>query len=255
MLVEKPLTTTLADADRLVEAAAASDAPLLVCAENLLHAPFWSVVSSHRRGMGPLQHLSARTLQPPPTWGHFSRPLEDGGVLFDLGPHALALVMELADATVTGVSATLRSSRGDGADDDAAVRLGFDTGLTADVEVSWTATDVEWSIQAAAADGVIRVELSPGMLVELDGEPVPIVELHDGLADPVLERMGYVGQLRDMAAGVNGDVAVAGQTPEAARAVLEVICAAYASAGAGGEEVAVPFTGDRCLTPMQLWRG
>ena len=42
---------------------------------------------------------------------------------------------------------------------------------------------------------------------------------------------------------------------DAARDVLEVICAAYASAGDGGTEVPVPFAGDRTLTPMHLWRG
>ena len=45
-----------------------------------------------------------------------------------------------------------------------------------------------------------------------------------------------------------------GQDLLAARGVLELICAAYASAGAGGVEVALPFEGDRSLTPMQHWR-
>jgi hypothetical protein len=37
--------------------------------------------------------------------------------------------------------------------------------------------------------------------------------------------------------------------------VLEVICAAYASAGAAGTEIRLPFDGDRALTPLELWRG
>ena len=36
---------------------------------------------------------------------------------------------------------------------------------------------------------------------------------------------------------------------------LDIVCAAYASAGAGGDFVRVPFEGSRDHTPLQLWRG
>ena len=49
--------------------------------------------------------------------------------------------------------------------------------------------------------------------------------------------------------------ALGGQTAAEARDVLEVICAAYASAGDGGGEIGLPFNGDRGASPMQLWRG
>lgn len=253
VLVEKPFTTTLADADRLVDAAVQTvgpdgTGPILRCGENLLHAPAWQAVRAHRAQMGSLQHLSARTLQPPPTWGHFTRPLTSGGVLFDLGPHPLALVMALAAEAVSGVAAQLHSSRSDGADDDASVELRFASGLTATVEVSWTNPDVEWSTQAASTGGVVLLELSPDVLVELDGEPVDLHDRYPTAVDPALERMGYIDQLVDVAQG--GGVS---QTPEQARAVLEVICAAYASAGDAGREVSVPMAGDRSLTPMQRW--
>ena len=39
------------------------------------------------------------------------------------------------------------------------------------------------------------------------------------------------------------------------RVVLDVVCAAYASAGAGGTEVPLPFSGRRDRTPLELWRG
>ncbi len=84
------------------------------------------------------------------------------------------------------------------------------------------------------------------MLVEIDGEPVAVPDRVTDAADPALERMGYIGQLARLEES---------QTVEAARDVLEVICAAYASAGSGGTEVPVPFVGDRTLTPMHLWRG
>jgi predicted dehydrogenase len=248
VLVEKPLAPTLAEADRLV-AAADLPGPALRCAENLLHAPHWRELSRRRPALGTLTHLSVRTMQPPPDWGHFALPLRHGGVLFDLGPHPIALALEAAGEPAVGVSCRLGSTRDDGADDDAALELRFGSGLRASLVVSWTAPEVTWDLQAASDTGVLRLELLPEIALEHDGEPVQVPLRHD-VADPRLEQLGYVDQLLDLVA----DDPV-GQTMAAARQVLEVICAAYDSAGRDGAEVALPFSGDRGLTPLQLWRG
>lgn len=249
VLVEKPLAPTLAEADRLVDAL--GDRPERArCAENLLHAPFWRVVQELRPRLGTLDHLSLRTCQPPPDWGHFALPLDAGGVLFDLGPHPIALALGVAAEPVVAVSAELTSTRDDGADDDATVRLRFESGLVAELRVSWTASTPTWDVQAASAQGVLRVELLPELLVEHDGEPIELPSRHEA-ADPRLEQLGYVDQLLDLIGGHDDR----GQSIEAARHVLEVICAAYASAGQQGGEVALPFTGDRDTTPLALWRG
>lgn len=248
-LVEKPLAATLAGADRLVAAADEAPAVRVRCAENLLHSPVWRHVEERRPALGTLGHLSLRTLQPPPTWGHFTQPLDVGGVLYDLGPHALALALGLAGEACVGVTAALSSTRDDGADDAADVALRFVSGLVATVEVSWVADDTVWEAQAASDSGVLRLELLPEVLLEHDGEPVPVALRHGG--EPSLEQFGYVDQLLDLVA--DGDRP--GQTVHEARTVLEVICAAYRSAGLGGDEVPLPFTGDRELTPLQLWKG
>ncbi len=39
------------------------------------------------------------------------------------------------------------------------------------------------------------------------------------------------------------------------REVLQVVTAAYVSAGMGAAEVPLPLTGRRDLTPLQWWRG
>ncbi len=109
VLVEKPLAPTLAEADRLVDAARSAErsgsSVRIRCAENLVHAPFWRATLERRPSLGTLGHLSLRTRQPPPDWGHFTRPLDTGGVLFDLGPHPIALALGLADEPVAGVTA------------------------------------------------------------------------------------------------------------------------------------------------------
>lgn len=259
VLVEKPIATTLAGADRLVDSVGAG---VLRCGENLLHSPIWTQAMSLRSQLGPLSHLSLRTLQPPPDWGHFREPLLFGGVLFDLGPHAIALALGLADDELVGVRGSLRSMRDDGADDDARVELRFASGLTASVEISWVSEHTVWEAQAASDLGVLRMELLPEVLLEFGGEPVEVQLRHAGV-EPTLEQFGYVDQLLDLVAD---DPARPGQDAVAARRVLEVICAAYASAAseptdsgdaAGrvlGDEVPLPFTGDRSRTPMSLWR-
>lgn len=250
VLVEKPLAATLAEADLLVTVATEGPGRLVV-AENLLHAPAWRAVRHHGTGLGTLTHVSARTLQPPPNWGHFTRPLTVGGVLFDLGPHPVALVLELVGTAPVAVAAELRSSRVDGADDEAEVRLRFADGTVVSVEVSWTAPEPVWDLQVAGTTGVVRLELFPDTTVERDGEPVALpAPRYARAADPSLETFGYVDQLVDLATAGG-----AGQSAAAAATVLEVITAAYSSAGRGGSEVALPFAGDRTLTPMQHWRG
>ena len=155
-----------------------------------------------------------------------------------------------ADEPVVGVRARLSSTRDDGADDDATVWISFASGLVAELEVSWTATTPLWDAQAASDQGVLRIELLPEVLLEHDGEPVALPSRHE-VVDPRLEQFGYVDQLLDLRSGENDR----GQDLDAARLVLEVICAAYRSAGTDGAEVALPFDGDRTATPLSLWRG
>jgi len=265
VLVEKPIAHTLADGDRLASAVAERPGRPVSVAENLLHAPPVRLALQRRSAIGRLDHLSLRTVQAPPTWGHFTRPLLSGGVLFDLGPHALAVALALADDAPVAVSASLGSSRPDGVDDEAQVTVEFAGGLTATLEVSWTADQPQWGAQAASASGVVRIELIPEVLVEHDGDAVEVVDRWTTV-DPRLERLGYVDQLIDTmrAAGAGGDKPhdigseaspTPGQTVADAIEVLELITAAYASAGDGGRSISIPFTGDRTLTPLAHWRG
>ena len=196
VLVEKPIAPTLADGDRLAAAVAGRPGRPVAVGENLLHAPPVQAALQRRSAIGPLDHLSLRTVQPPPTWGHFTRPLRSGGVLFDLGPHALAVALALADDDPVAVSASLRSSRPDGVDDEAQVAVEFAGGLTATLEVSWTADQPQWGAQAASSSGVVRIELVPEVIVERDGEVVDVIDRRTTV-DPRLERLGYVDQLID----------------------------------------------------------
>ena len=109
-----------------------------------------------------------------------------------------------------------------------------------------------WDAQASSPDGVVRLELLPRPLLERNGVEVRLPPPPPDLPAPLVE-LGYLDQLATFAAEVAG-----GRPPSVGvafgRSVLDVICAAYASAGAGGAWVPLPFEGPRTRTPLQLWR-
>lgn len=263
VLLEKPLCTTLQQADQLVDAVAAHGGRLLY-AENLAYAPIVQRLLTMVPTLGPLTHLEARALQGLPEWGDFTSDEWGGGALFDLGVHPLAIVLLVANIAGHGrpnrVSATLRGGEGHGSDEHADVHLHYDSGLTAHVVSSWQAgpaakmPDQLWDVQVAGERGVVRAELIPSYTLEHNG-----IEVHlgsGGTAEPDtltwLTRMGYVGQMQALIADTD-----AGREPVMSaafgREVLQVVMAAYTSAGQNGSEVALPFAGPRDLTPLQLW--
>jgi predicted dehydrogenase len=247
VLVEKPICTTLADADRLVEAAAGR----FVYAENLAFAPVVERAVALVGQLGPIEPLEVRALQGRPGWRAFLTAGWGGGALFDLGVHPLAVAMLLAaPARVVEVAATLAGADDIDVDEHAEGEMGFDTGLRARVTASWRAPAAQWDLQVASATGVVRAELVPAITLEHDGGPVPLPTPTGAI--PELESFGYVGQLQAVARVAAGGLS----RMDAAfgRDVLDVVCAAYASAGQGGSAVAVPFAGPRDRTPLELWR-
>ena len=258
VLVEKPLATTLADADAIV---AADNSGRVLYAENQAFAPVIVQALELVAGLGSLDDLELRALSPRPTWGDFLTPEWGGGTLFDLGAHPIALALLAAgvgDEPVT-VSATLESSDDIEVDDWAEVIVAFRSGLTARIEVSWRSADTVWDLQASSATGVVRAELMPAPALEHNGDPVAVAPPSgvdrstavEGL-DPHIRDLGYVAQMRAltaMATGVPSPLNAA-----FGRRVLDVICAAYVSAREGAAPEPLPFTGPRDRSPHELWK-
>jgi myo-inositol 2-dehydrogenase/D-chiro-inositol 1-dehydrogenase len=250
VVIEKPLCTTLADADALV--AAEESGARVGYAENLAYAPVVQQLIGEIAELDTLQHLEVRTVQSRPTWGDFLTEEWGGGALFDLGAHPIAIAMLAARSPVVSVSARLDGADDHLTDEHAEVRLTFDSGLEATVVSSWRGGEVpEWSVQAASKTGVVRAELLPTLLLERNGDVIPVAPVTASI--PQLEQYGYLGQLQAfLVAFAQGTRPLMDAT--FGRAVLDVVCAAYASAAVRGADVAVPFTGPRDHTPLQLWR-
>ncbi len=250
VLIEKPLCTTLADADRLVAAEAAAPGRLLY-AENLAYSPLIERLLTEAAHIGPATYIEARSLQARPVWGGFLTPEWGGGSLFDLGAHPLALVVLLGrPATVIQVSARLVIGADCDTDEHADVELTFSDGARGRVVASWQAgPGPVWDVQKASETGVVRAEIFPRPLLEADGEEIPLGA--PGPEDFVTD-YGYVGQLAALC-----DTMERGDRPLMdavfGREILDITCAAYASAR-NGRPQAVPFTGSRSASPWALWR-
>lgn len=254
VLVEKPLCATLDEADELVAATEAGGR--LAYAENLVAAPIVAAALEHVAQLGGVDLLEVRALQARPGWGSFLTEAWGGGVLFDLGVHPMAVALLLAaPARPVEVRATLEAGPDHPVDEHADVSIAFDTGLVARVICSWreAADTVTWDAQVSAPDGVVRMELLPEVRLERNGVEVALPPSPEGVP-ALLAELGYVQQ---MEAFVH-DVA-SGQAPELSasfgRSVLDLVCAAYWSAGRDSAWVELPFGGPRDQPPIRLWRG
>lgn len=250
VLLEKPLTCTLEEADQLC---ALRPGPRLVYAENLAFAPIVREFVRRTVTVGPIGHFELRTIQSAPTWGGFLSPAWGGGVLFDLGVHPLAIAVLVARATGNGdverVSARLS---GDDTDTHAEVDVEFASGLRARVVASWEGPDAGiWDAQVSSSSSVARLELRPHLTLEVDGDDVGF--RGSDWKVPLIDDFGYAEQLRTLDAGLDSGHA-SNMDVEFGRWMLEVVCAAYVSAARDAEWVPVPSGCDRTLTPWQLWR-
>jgi len=253
VLIEKPLCTTLSAADELVAAAEAG--ARIAYGENLVHAPIVRLALAHTAQLHGIDLVEVRALQSRPTWGDFLTTGWGGGVLFDLGVHPLAVALLVAAPAVPlEVRATLEGADDHPVDEHAEVQIRFDTDLLARVTASWRGgQSPTWDAQVSAPDGVVRLELLPSLLLERNGTEVRLPGIPEGVPRQ-LEELGYLAQMESFALDLQQHRRP-GLGAAFGRRVLDVVCAAYASAGQGGEWVALPFAGPRDRTPLQLWRG
>ena len=253
VLVESPLTATLAESDDLIEAS--ERVGVAACsAEPVLFAPAAVLAVERLRRMAPLRHMSARWHASHPSIGANNPDQVGGPSPWEVASHPVALALAAVNddqPIAVRCTATPTTSH---------IELLFESGLIAVIDIDSDAPDADWSFQAASDDGVVRLELAPHARLEIDGEPVPLAGLplpgagegDDSGSVRRATELGHVAQVAGFAGLLDrsgGAVCPAGF----GRLVLDVICAAASSAALGGEGVAVPFAGPRDLTPSQLY--
>ncbi len=182
VLVEKPLAASVREAAAIE---AADTGHRLLYGENLAYSPIVRLALDHIERMRPLTHIEVRSLS--------ARTFDGDHEPFDLDAQAIALALLIAgDDAPVDVRGTHPS-----------FDVVFASGLIAHIETGNSEHTAVWDLQASSASGVVRAEMFPSCEVEVDGEPIPLPPLPDGI-DPRLITMGYVEQMRELDRVANG---------------------------------------------------
>lgn len=259
VLCEKPLTTALCDAERLLDHARRTQRVLFPC-HNYKHAPVIQAIreSLDSNRIGAVRSVTLNTMRNTHAKGvtewhtHWRRHFEysGGGIVMDHGSHSFYLLFDWFGAypeTVTARTTNLAPDRYD-TEDNASIVLTFPQGF-ATVRLSWTAglRKVQYAIHGDA--GAITVdddEIELSMMRRHDGSDVAQGEVrwdvekqsvashwgdasHTAWFDALFTRFARAIDERDYV----------GKDAIDAYHCIATIAAVYASAAAGGRELSV----------------
>lgn len=266
IVCEKPLCLSLADADRMIDACRAAGVKLMY-AEELCFAPKYvrlkQLLDSGALGEPVLLKQSEK--HDGPHAAHFwDVERAGGGVTMDMGCHAIEFFRwMLGRPKIISVYAQMGThvhadkTRGD---DNALLILEFEPGVIALAEESWTKLGgMDDRAEVHGSRGVAYADLLHGSAIETYsavGFDYAVEKAGGtvGWSFTIYEEGWNYGFPQEMAHFV--DCVLYDRQPlvtgEDGRAVLEVLFAAYASAGSG-RKVELPFVTD-AAKPFDLWR-
>jgi predicted dehydrogenase len=145
LLVEKPLTTTSGESDKLIDLAEANSAVLMVGHTFIFNSGVLKVKEQMEKGDGRVYYLYARRTNLGPI-------RRDVNALWDLAPHDIAIFNYLLGSTPEWVSAVggkvLRNCR----DDVGFISLGYPDNVLAHVHVSWADPDKAREVVVVKSD-------------------------------------------------------------------------------------------------------
>jgi predicted dehydrogenase len=240
VLCEKPLATTLAEADRILDAAKRNRRKLMVG-------------FSHRMFTGPQkckEFLDARKLGKPymirvrfahggpyPGWAKnawfYKKRLSKGGAMLDMGIHAIDLCHWLIGpiANVSGRAATLIKKIE--VDDNALLQLEFKNGALGYIEVGWTSPPGFSGFEIYGTKGSLICDYAKGLSLctgTLSAGRDSRMEWK--LIDPKPTRGGWDVEIGHWLDVLDGKAPLT-MTGKAGRDALEVALAAYQSSKSG----------------------
>lgn len=273
VVCEKPLCLTLDEADRMIEACKAAGV-LLLYAEELCFAPKYVRLKQlvDQGAVGKVYQVKQAEKHDGPHADWFwDVTRSGGGVTLDMGCHGIEFARWILSGPshvrprVTSVYADMKTAvhgKRTAGDDSALIILEFDNGATALIEESWAKPGgMDDRAEIYGDNGLAYADLLRGnsiltysatgydYAVEKAGSSV-------GWSHTIYEEgwnYGFPQEMAHFLECVRGD-ATPLVTGEDGRAVLEIILAAYASAGQG-RKVPLPFDpGHEVKLPIQLWK-
>jgi predicted dehydrogenase len=267
IIIEKPLSVTLEEADAMIDSCKKANVKLMY-AEELCFAPKYERVRHlmNEGAFGEVYMLkqSEKHSGPHSDW-FYDVNLSGGGVLMDMGCHAIAWFRwMLNNAKALSVYATmgtvLHKGRTKG-EDNSVVIIEFENGVTAVAEDSWAKHGgMDDKSEVYGTGGVAYADLFMGNAsVSYSkngyGYAMEKADTTVGWSFTVFEEafnQGYPHELQHFIDCVQHDKQPV-VTGEDGRAVLEIIYAAYASAREG-KKIMLPFT-PIVKKPIDLWLG
>jgi myo-inositol 2-dehydrogenase / D-chiro-inositol 1-dehydrogenase len=265
IIIEKPLAVTLEEADEMI-AACRQYGVKLMYAEELCFAPKYERVRQlvKEGAVGEIYMLKqAEKHSGPHSDWFYDVNLSGGGVLMDMGCHALEWFRWMTNnAKALSVYATMSTvlhkerTRGE---DNSVVIVEFDNGVTAVAENSWAKHGgMDDRSEVHGTGGVVYADLFMGnSAISYSkhgyGYAMEKADTTVGWSFTVFEEVfnqGYPHELKHFVDCVrnNKEPLVKG---EDGRVVLELIYAAYASAGEG-RKIMLPFKAE-VKKPIDLW--
>lgn len=176
VICEKPMARTLEEADRMIEAARTNDVFLM----NPSHQRFVPVLENVKSILdllgtitfvryrfaheGPYTHWHAKSEE---KW-FFNSEQSGGGVLLDLGPHALDLLDWYFGEVEKVQSAVLNTfEKPTKVEDNAVLLLKFKNGVVAEIDTSWVSNPPFNEFQIYGTKGTIKVDIWERSPVEI----------------------------------------------------------------------------------------
>jgi predicted dehydrogenase len=185
VLVEKPLTTSSAEAQALIDLGQSNSATLMVGHTFIFNAGIRKVKECIQRSDGRVYYLYARRTNLGPI-------RRDVNAVWDLAPHDVAIFNYLLDQTPVWVSAVggkvLRNCR----DDVGFISLGYAGNILAHIHVSWADPDKAREVVVVKSDrrivfndlnGLEQVRVFEKGVTPLEQEPLNYGEFHFQIRD------------------------------------------------------------------------
>lgn len=265
IIIEKPLSVTLEEADRMIDACKKANVKLMY-AEELCFAPKYErarqLVNEGAFGDVFMLKQAEKHSGPHSDW-FYDINLAGGGVLMDLGCHGIQWFRwMLNNAKPLNVFASLSTVYHKGrtkGEDNSIIIIEFENGVTGVLENSWAKHGgMDDRSEIYGTGGVIYADLFMGnsaISYSKNGYKYAMEKADTtvGWSFTVFEEVfnqGYPHELKHFVDCVRNNKQPL-VTGEDGRAVLEIIYAAYASAGSG-KKISLPFKAD-VKKPIDLW--
>lgn len=265
IIIEKPLAVTLEEADLMIDACKKAGVKLMY-AEELCFAPKYERVRHlvKEGAVGDIYMLkqSEKHSGPHSDW-FYDVNLAGGGVLMDMGCHAMQWFRWMLGNTrpisvMASMNTVFHKKRTQG-EDNSVVIIEFENGVTAVAENSWAKHGgMDDKSEVHGTGGVIYADLFMGnSAISYSkhgyGYAMEKADTTVGWSFTVFEEVfnqGYPHELKHFVDCVRNDKQPL-VTGDDGRVVLEILYAAYASAGQG-KKIMLPFKVD-VKKPIDLW--